>query len=131
MTKRKIGKILAISLAVAAAAAMPLAASAHGWDHDGGWHHGWNGGGYYHHGGGGYWHNGHWVAGAIITGAVAGLVGSALSGPAYYEPPVVYTRPTVVYEDAPYVTRRVVTRTVIYNDGYPTRYIRGDDDDGD
>ncbi len=143
MTKRfsGAGKLAAISLAVAAAVAMPLSASAHGWDHGGGWGHGgghgWNrGGGWdrdggYRHGGG-YWSGGRWIAGAIVTGAVAGLVSEALSpAPVYYEqPPVVYRQPRVTYyEEAPIVQRRVVTRTVVYDNGYPTRYVRDDDDD--
>lgn len=138
MSKRKIGKVLTISLIVAAVAAMPLAASAHGWGHrGGGWHGGghWSSapyyrghGGYYGHGG--YWSGGRWIAGAIVTGAVAGLVSDALAPrTVVYGPPVVYAPPqTVVYEDAPVVTRRVVTRTVIYDNGYPTRYVRSDDD---
>ena len=139
MSKRNVGKFLAIGMAVVAAVAMPLSASAHGWDHDGGWHHGgwdhdgWRHGGDYHRGG--YWSGGRWIAGAIVTGAVAGLVGDALAPPRpvvyYTRPPVVYGPPTVIYEDAPpVVTRRVVTRTVVYDNGYPSRYVR-DDDDGD
>ena len=145
MSKRNVGKWMAIGLAVAAAVAMPLSASAHdhdGWGHGGGWgHHGWHDGGwgrggyhggYYRHGGG-YWSGGRWIAGAIVTGVVAGVVSDALAPrPAYYAPAlVVYGPPTVGYEDAPVVTRRVVTRTVIYDNGYPTRYVRDDGDDGD
>src|SRR6185437_15803754 len=144
MSKRNVGKWMAIGLAVAAAVAMPLSASAHdhdGWGHGGGWgHHGWHDGGwgrggyhggYYRHGGG-YWSGGRWIAGAIVTGVVAGVVSDALAPrPVYYGPaPVVYGPPTVVYEDAPVVTRRVVTRTVVYDDG-PTRYVRDDGYDGD
>ena len=161
MIKRKVGKFLAIGLAVAAAAVVPLSASAHdGWGHGGGWGRGgWHGGGYhggyYRHGGGyyrhggGYWSGGRWIAGAIVTGAVVGLVSDALAPrPAYYgpapvvygPPPVVYGPPPpaygVVYSNEPPVTRRVVTtRTVVYENGYPTRYVRDDgyrhDDDGD
>jgi hypothetical protein len=143
MTKRfsGAGKLAAISLAVAAAVAMPLSASAHdGWGGHGGWGHGgghgwdrgggWDRGDYYRHGGG-HWSGGRWIAGAIITGAVAGIVADSLRPePVYYEQPrVVYREPTVIYEDAPIVTHRVVTRTVVYDNGYPTRYVRDDDDD--
>ncbi|BFI95531.1 MAG: hypothetical protein RSP_10410 [Rhodanobacter sp.] len=140
MSKHNLGKFMVIGMAVVAAVAMPLSASAHGWDHDGGWgrhggwdHDGWRHGGYYHHGG--YWSGGRWIAGAIVTGAVAGIVSDALAPrPVYYSaPPVVYGPPTtVIYEDAPpVVTRRVVTRTVVYDNGYPTRYVRDDGYDGD
>jgi hypothetical protein len=139
MTKRfsGAGKLAAISLAVAAAVAMPLSASAHdGWGGRGGWGHGYHGGyhgGYYGHGGG-HWSGGRWIAGAIVTGAVMGVVADALAPrPVYYGPPVVYTEPGVVYEDGPpvVVRRRVVeTRTVVY-DGPQTRYIRDDGYDGD
>jgi hypothetical protein len=50
-----------------------------------------------------------------------------------YERPRVIYEPatTVVYERAP-VTRRVVTtRTVVYDDGSNTRYIRDDGYEGD
>ena len=145
MTKRfsGAGKLAAISLAVAAAVAMPLSASAHdgwgghgGWGHGGGghgWNHGggWDRGGYYRHDGG-HWSGGRWIAGAIITGAVAGIVADSLRPePVYYEQPqVVYRQPRVTYyEEAPIVERRVVTRTVVYDNGYPTRYVRDDGDD--
>ena len=137
MTKRNVGKFLAIGLAVAAAAAMPFGASAHGWGHGGGWHHGWDHDGW-RHGGyerhGGYWSGGRWIAGAIVTGAVAGLVSDALAPRTvvYDNPPVIYQRAPVVYESAPIVTRRVVTtRTVVYDDGTSTRYVRDDGDDYD
>ncbi|MEO8808827.1 MAG: hypothetical protein ABI386_01090 [Rhodanobacter sp.] len=156
MTKhglRSAGKFAAISLAVAAAAAIPLSASARGWG--GGSHHGGHGsyhgsyrghvsyrgyggyqGGYYRHGG--YWSGGRWIGGAIVAGAVVGLVANALNpGPGYYDRPVAYAQPgTVIYENAPPgVTRRVVeTRTVTYEDPYRARYIRddgyGQDDSG-
>ena len=111
MTKRFSGaKILAVSLALAGMVAAPLTASAHGW------------GGYR----GGYWSGGRWVAGAILTGVAAGVVADALRPDPYYGPRVVYTQPTVVYENAPVVTRRVVeTRTVYEDPGY-TRYVRDD-----
>ncbi|GGY16750.1 hypothetical protein GCM10008098_05170 [Rhodanobacter panaciterrae] len=133
MTKRfsSASKLAAISLAVAAAVAMPLSASARGWGgHGGGWGHGGSyHGGYYGHGGG-HWSGGRWIAGAIVTGAVLGVVADALSPrPVYYGAPVVYAQPGVVYEDGPpvVVRRRVVeTRTTVYDDPQQTRYI-GDD----
>ncbi|TAL96151.1 MAG: hypothetical protein EPN69_01695 [Rhodanobacter sp.] len=148
MTKQRLrgaGKFAAISLALAAAVAMPLSASAHGWGGHGGYHggyghydggrHGYYGGHYRHSG---YWGGGRWIAGAIVTGAVVGLVADAMRpAPVYDDRRVVYgPPPTVIYEyDRPVVTRRVVrTRTVIYDDPYRTRYIRDDGydhDDGD
>lgn len=142
---RSAGKFAAISLALAAAVALPLSASARGWgghDYHGGYHGGYHGhydggrhgyyGGYYRHGG--YWSGGRWIAGAIITGAVVGLVADAVRpAPVYYGPPVVYGSPTVIYQDGPpvVVRRRVVeTRTVVYDDPYQTRYIRDDGYDG-
>ncbi len=142
MTKRfgSATKLAAMSLAVAAAVAMPLSASADGWgrghhgDFHGGYHEGYRGG-YGHDHDGGHWEGGRWIAGALVAGAVVGLVSDALRpAPVYYGPPVVYSQPrTVYYEDAPVVRRRVVTREVIYNDPYRTRYYGdGDDeDDGD
>ncbi|MFC5525084.1 hypothetical protein ACFPPA_04950 [Rhodanobacter ginsengisoli] len=144
MTKRfsNKSKFLALGLAMTAAVAMPVSASAHGWGghghHGGGGYHGGYHGGYYGHGGG-HWSGGRWIAGAIVTGAVIGLVSDALRPePVYYGPPVVYSPSrTVIYEDGPpVVERRVVTRTVVYRDGYPSRYVRDDgyrydDDDGD
>jgi hypothetical protein len=126
MSKRNFGKCMAIGLAVAAAVAMPLSASAQGW-HGGGYRgggYGYHGGGYYHGGyyRGGYWSGGRWIAGAIVAGAVAGVVGSALApAPYYYGPqPVVYAQPTVVYQTAP-------APVVVYsNDPYQTRYVRTD-----
>lgn len=142
MTKRfnSAGKLAVIGLAFAAAMAMPFAASArgHGY-HGGGYGHGGHGayyGGYhggYHGGHGGHWSGGRWIAGAIVTGAVIGLVNNALTpASVYYDAPVVYGPPrTVIYREAPVVHRRVVeTRTVVYDDGYQTRYIRDDGYDG-
>ncbi len=142
---RGAGRFAAISLAMAAALAMPLGASARGWGghgHHGGSHYGYGGDyqhgyhdGHYRHGG--YWNGGRWIAGAIVTGAVVGLVADAMRpAPVYYDPPVVYGPPTVIYQErAPVVRRRVVeTRTVIYDDPYGPRYIRDDGydhDDGD
>jgi hypothetical protein len=140
MTKRfsKVSKLAAVSLVVAAAVAMPLSVSAHGWGGRGGGHHGYYGGhysrgyhGYYGHGG--HWSGGRWIAGAIVTGAVAGLVTDALRpAPVYYGAPVVYSQPDVVYVDGPpVVQRRVVeTHTVVYDDPAQTRYIRDDGYDG-
>jgi hypothetical protein len=136
------GKFAAISLAIAAAVAMPLSASARGWGghgHHGGDHGSYEGhdGGYRRHGG--HWSGGRWIAGAIVTGAVVGLIADALRPEReYYDRPVVYGPPrrSVVYEyGEPVVTRRFVqTRTVVYEDPYPTRYVRDDgydDDDGE
>lgn len=143
MTKRfsNKSKFLALGLAMTAAVAMPLGASARDWGdhghHGGGYHGDYRGEGYGH--GGGHWSGGRWIAGAIVTGAVLGLVSDALRPePVYYGPPVVYSQPrTVYYEDGPpVVERRVVRRTVVYGDDYPGRYVRDDsyrydDDDGD
>ena len=136
------GKFAAIGLAMAAAVVMPVSASAHGWGGHG-YHGGYHGsyhasyggyhGGYYRHGG--YWQGGRWIAGAIITGAIVGLVADALSPPpgyyrgpvAYGQPGVVYAQPGVVYQDGP----PVVSRTVIYENAPPTRYIRDDGYDRD
>lgn len=128
MSKRVVGRRVLMGLAVAAVLAAPLAASAH--DHDGWGRRGdWDRGGWHHdhddwHRGGGYWSGGRWIAGAVVAGAVAGLVENAVApppppvyyAPAYYAPAptVVYRQPTtVVYESAP-----VVTRTVVYSNGY-------------
>lgn len=129
-----------VGLMVASALAMPLSASAHEWGHGhhGGWHghEGWHDDHYDHddfhrdYDRGGYWSGGRWIAGAIVTGAVAGLVDSALQPrPVYYDPPVVYRRPVRVIYEAPVESRRVVETRTIYEDGYPTRYVRDDDDD--
>ena len=128
-------KLLALGLCAAAAVAMPLSASAHGWGgggyHGGGYGGGWRGGdggwrgGYGgYRGGGGYWGGGRWIGGAIVAGVVGGLVYSATRpAPVYYNsygPPVVYSQPTVVYENAPVVTRTVTT----YSE--PPQYVRDD-----
>lgn len=145
---RGAGKFAAISLALAAAVAMPLSASARNWGGHGnrggnygsyhGSYRGYSGGHYnrgysggYYNRGGGYWHGGRWIAGAIVTGAVVGLVADALRpAPVYYGQPVGYGYgpPTVVYQDGPPVVRRrvVETRTVVYDDPYQTRYVRDD-----
>lgn len=141
------GKLAVLSLALVAAVAMPLGASARGWGGGHGYHGGGHGG-YYggHHGGyygghgGGHWSGGRWIAGAIVTGAVLGLVADSMrpapvyyGAPAYYGAPV-YSQPrTVIYEDGPpIVQRRVVeTRTVVYDDPSQTRYIRDDGYDRD
>ncbi|HEU4671179.1 MAG TPA: hypothetical protein VFR91_10765 [Dyella sp.] len=135
-------KLAAAGVMIAAALAMPFAASAHGWGHGRGHgyyggYHGYHGG--YYHGGyhrEGHWEGGRWIAGALVAGAMVGLIDAAVNPrPVYYDAPVVYTRPrtTVIYEDRPVVERRVVTRTVVYSDPYDTRYVRDDgyDDDGD
>ena len=132
-------KIAALALMTASALSLPLSATAGGWGHHGGYR-GYHGGGHYyggyrdgyHHGG--HWSGGRWIAGAIVAGAVVGLVDAAVNPrPVYYDRPVVYARPrTVIYEDRPVVERRVVeTRTVVYDDGYPTRYVRDDGYYGD
>jgi len=128
-------KLAALSLAVAAAVAMPLSASAHGHGFRGD-HYGYGHGGYYGRDHDGHWSGGRWIAGALVTGAVIGLVSDAFRPePEYYGPPVVYSQPrTVIYEDDPVVVRRRVIETrTVYEDPYDTRYIRsyGDDDDGD
>lgn len=141
MIKRWLGKpaLAMAALLVGGMAALPAGASAHGW-HDRGWHggghydrgwrdHGWRGG-YGHERG--HWSGGRWIAGAIVTGAVIGLVDDALSPPrtVVYEQPV-YRRPARVVYEEPVVTRRVVeTRTVYEDRDPPTRYI-GEYDDQD
>jgi hypothetical protein len=76
MYKRNVGKFVAIGLALATAAAVPVGASAAPWGyHGGGYYHG----GYYRGGpccyrGGGYWYGGRWIAGAVVGGLVAGAV---------------------------------------------------------
>ena len=125
--------IFAVALVATVSTALPMAASAHGWGDHGGWggrggyHGGYGGHDYYRGGyghGGGHWSGGRWIAGAIVTGLVAGVVVDALRpAPVYYDQPaVVYSQPTrVIYENDPVVTRRVV-----YEDTYQTRYIRDD-----
>lgn len=139
MVKRLAAKKVLIGMAIATVCAVPLGASAHDhWGHGDRyqreWHHDdW-------HGDRGDWHRdgdrwrrgddrdgGRWIAGAMVTGAVEGLIDSAVApAPPYYEasPRVVYRRPVrVIYEDSP-----VVTRTIVYDAPYGPRY---DDDDGD
>ena len=155
MNKRFSGasKLLAVGLCVAAAVAMPLSASAKGWgegghhgggddDYHGGGHGGYHGGyggyggyrggdydGYRgggYHGHGGYWSGGNWIAGALLTGAVVGLVANSFQPAPYYRPQVVYSQPSnVVYENGPQTTQ-IITRTTTYSQ--PTRYVREDDD---
>ena len=125
----------ALLLAAAGLMAFAPGAFARGYGYGGGYHggYGYHGGGYYG-GRGGYYGRGHydnagrWIAGAIVAGAVVGLVANASqprtvvydNGPAYYRPS------TVVYQDAPVVTRRVTT-TPYVDDGYSTtRYVRDD-----
>jgi hypothetical protein len=143
MTKRfgVTGKFAALSLAVLAAVAMPLGASARGHGGHYGGYHGGHYSGHYYRGGhgygyghgyhGGHWSGGRWIAGAIVTGAVIGLINDA-TRPTYYEQPVVYSQPrTVIYESAPVVTRRVVETRTVYTDSTNTRYIRDDGYYGD
>jgi hypothetical protein len=132
------GKFVKSGLALAAAGLMAFApgAFARGHGYYGGYHGGYHGGYYGYHGGyhGGYYRGGHydsagrWIAGAIVAGAVVGLVANATAPrTVVYDRPVYYSRPaTVVYEDAPVVTRRVTTTTTYVDDGYGTRYIRDD-----
>jgi hypothetical protein len=139
------GKLAVLSLAMMAALAMPLGASARGWGGGhgyhgghGGYHGGYGGrgyygghGGYYGHGGG-HWSGGRWIAGAIVTGAVLGLVADSMRpAPVYYSAPV-YSQPrTVIYQDGPpIVQRRVVETRTVYED-QQTRYIRDDGYDQD
>ncbi|TCV94709.1 hypothetical protein EC912_103194 [Luteibacter rhizovicinus] len=134
--------LLKTTIALAAAGLMAFAPGAFAWDHGRGGGYGYHGGGGYYrgggygyHGGGGYYRGGghydnagRWIAGAIIAGAVVGLVANATAPreTVYYDQPVVYSRP-VVYERAPVVVERRVyeTRTVV-DDGYTTRYVRDD-----
>jgi hypothetical protein len=145
MTKRWLSRpaLAVAALLVASTAALPMAASAHGW-HDRGWHggghydRGWHGRGDYDRGwrGGyrydrGHWSGGRWIAGAIVTGAVIGLVDNALNPPprtVVYEQPA-YPRVTRVIYEEPVVTRRVVETRTVYETP-PTRYVGyyGDDD---
>lgn len=144
-----------LSLAVAATlVAAPNAFAGHGrWGH--GWHgdrgdfHGWHDHGRGHDRGhyrGHYDRFGNWVAGAIVTGAIVGLIADATAprtvyygtpDTVYYAPPprtVVYRGPTVVYEGDPDVDGRRVYETTRVYETPPPRYVRDDgwdDDDGD
>jgi hypothetical protein len=116
--------LIKTTLCLAAVGCMAFAPSAFA----GGWGHGgyYRGGGYYH--GGGYYRGGghydgagRWIAGAIVAGAVVGLVASAVAPrPVYYDNgPVVYSRPAnVVYERDPVVVERVTTTRYVRDDGY-------------
>lgn len=138
--KNRAGKWMAAAVAVLGLAVAPLSGvSAHGWHggYGGGWHRGgpgWGGprpgwGGGYHRGGG-YWSGGRWIAGALVTGAVAGAVYSAMQPRPYYPPPPVYPAQTVVYQQpstvvyeqpATVVYRSAPTQTVTTTT--TTRYI--------
>lgn len=142
------GKLAILSVAVVAALALPLGASARGWggqgnhgSYRGGYSGSYYGNGGYGHGGynrGGHWSGGRWIAGAIVAGAVFGLINEATRpapvyypAPGYYGSQVVYSQPRVVYDDyypAPVVRRRVVETRTIYEDPYQTRYIGRDGD---
>lgn len=134
VNSRRHGKWVVLGVALAAALVLPLGASARGHDYRGGYSshyygggHGGYGHGYYNRGG--HWSGGRWIAGAIVAGAVVGLINNA-SRPVYYDRPVVYSQPRVVYDTyypAPVVTRRVVETRTVYEDPYQTRYIRSDD----
>ena len=142
------GKLAILTVAVVAALALPLGASARGWGGNG--HHGSYGGGYsgayYGHGGydnggygrgsyyrghrGGHWEGGRWIAGAIVAGALIGLISDvSRPAPVYYGAPVRYSRPGVVYDSyypAPLVRRRVVETRTVYEDPYQTRTVYED-----
>jgi hypothetical protein len=133
------GKLMILGVALAAALALPLGASARGWGgHGHGSYRGGYSGAYYGHGGyghgshyrGGHWEGGRWIAGAIVAGAMIGLISDVTRpAPVYYGSPVVYSQPGVVYDGyypAPVVRRRVVETRTIYEDPYQTRYIRSD-----
>lgn len=134
------------AVAASAFAFAPAAFAGHhgrggGWHggYHGGWHGGYHGGwhgyrGHYGH----YYHRDHfgrWVAGAVVVGAVAGLIADATQprSVVYYDdPPVVYRRERVIYEREPVVyERRVYETRTVYEDPYQTRYIRDDGYDGD
>jgi len=136
------GKWAVLVIAMAAAMAVPLSASARGWGGHGrhGGHHGaYHGGHYYggHHYRGGHWSGGRWIAGAIVTGAVIGLVNEAVRpAPVYYDyGPRIYSPPHRVvrrYYGPPVVRERVIeTRVVTRDNPYRTRYVRDDGYDGD
>lgn len=75
---------------------------------------------------------GHWVAGALVLGALTNLVIDATQPRVVYygRPPVVYSRTRVIYRDRPPV--RVYREETVYGDPYDTRYIgHEDDDEGD
>lgn len=140
-------KWMVLGALVAAALVLPLGAAAQGHGYRGGYGHGYSGGyghgnysgGYYDRGynrgynhgyrHGGHWSGGRWIAGAIVAGAVVSLIDQA-TRPVYYDRPVVYSQPRVVYEryyPAPVVRRRVVETRTVYVDPYETRYVRSDD----
>lgn len=133
------GKFVKSAFALAAASLMAFAPVAFARDHGyygggyrGGYgYHGGYGGGRGYYGGRGHYDNaGRWIAGALVAGAVVGLVANASqprtvvydNGPTYYTP-----SRTVVYDNGPTVTRRVTTTTTYVDDGYGgTRYVRDD-----
>lgn len=145
MNKFAIGKRMVLGLALAASVGAPMVASAHdhdGW-RDGGRHGDWDRGGWRGDRGGwrgdrgdwhrdrGHWSGGRWIAGAIVVGAVAGLVQQAMAPPpppppTYYypqQPTVVYRQPTtVIYQDAPVQPGTVIYQQppagYQYDDGY-------------
>lgn len=133
-------KSLACIVAVAALAFAPGAFAGHG--RHGGWHGDRDYRGHAHvvryYGGYGpryYYHRdsfGHWVAGAIVLGALTNLVVDATQPRVVYygaPPPVVYPRTGVVYRGAP--VTRVYESGTMSADPYQTRYIGRDDSDDD
>lgn len=101
------------------------------WGHDRGWDRdGWR----YRHEGRRYVYDhdgfGHWVAGALVVGALTQLVVDATRQRVVYErraPPVVYSRTRVVVRDAP--PERAYGGGTVYADPYHTRYLGHVDDD--
>jgi hypothetical protein len=145
MVKRLAANKMLIAMAAAILCTVPLSASAHDhWGHGDRYQHEWH-----HderrcdrddwhrdrddwHRGGDRWRHdddrdgGRWIADALVSGAVEGLIDNAVApAPRYYEaPPRVVYRRRVIYRQAP-----VVTRTIVYGASFYGR--RYDDDDGD
>lgn len=132
MTKPRMKTTLCLT-AVLALLCAPAAFADHG--RHGGWRHdGWHRhaeryrGGWGHHYRGRYVYDrdgiGHWVAGAIVLGALTNLIVEATQPPVVYAPPPpVYPRTRVIVQEAP--------RIRVYDDPYQTRYIGHEDDDDD
>lgn len=130
MTKPLMKSTLCLT-AVLALLCAPAAFAGHGrhggWHHDGyrghaeryrgGWGHEYRGGRYVYDRDG----IGHWVAGALVLGALTSLVVDATQPPVVYQREPVYPRTRVIVQEAP--------RGRVYVDPYQTRYIGHDDDD--